>query len=99
MNEDEYKKKKAEISLNYMTLNQALIVEFAESNNMYKIGDVVKDHQGYSKIKSMSVGFSFNSEIPEMIYDCKACKVNGVPYKRDTERVVYQSNIEKFKTK
>ena len=99
MNQEEYKKKQSEITLNYMKLKEDLIIEFAVSNNMQEVGDIVQDQQGYSKIKSMSVGFSFHSEIPEMIYDCQACRATGSVYKRENNRLVYQSNIGKFKTK
>lgn len=75
---------------------QDLYVEYALSNNNFKVGDIVTDHIGSIKIEKIKVhvnGFIGNYK-PECKYIGIELKKDLTPTKIKKERVVYQSNVK-----
>lgn len=69
--------------------------EYAESNNPYKIGDIINDHSGYGRIESIQVNKAFGNEYPECVYWCEELTVKYLPKKNPSKRNIWQSNIKK----
>lgn len=97
MTEEEYKIKLKQIDKERDKSLQLLYKEYALSNNPYKIGDIIKDHQSIIKIESIGIykGYYFSG-----------CKYFGtkltsklVPFKNGDKSTIYQMNIlEKINT-
>jgi len=95
MTEDEYYKKKLEIE----DLKKELAREYAESNNPYEIGDVIRDHIGCIRIEIINT-YTTMYDLPSCSYSGLCLKKNGEPYKSGEIRESYQQNvIEKINPK
>lgn len=72
-------------------------MEFAKSNNPYKVGDIVTDHIGALQIQRISVcAPQPYNPLPCCIYRGVELKKDGTPKKhQDPMRYVYQFNIKK----
>jgi hypothetical protein len=93
---EEYKKavdfiiKQAEIE------KKRIATEYALSNNPVSIGDIVEDHFG--KFQVTSVGFYYSMP-PCCTYSGIELKKDSTPKKKQSNRVVFQSNLIKDYTK
>ena len=95
MNIEEYKLKLENARNEYESNKDRISTEFAESNNPYKIGDVVTDHYHTIKIEKHQIAFTGMNAIPECVFFGTELKKDGTPKKRQENNPVYQSNIGK----
>lgn len=89
----DYKNKKRDIERQAGKDKTALLIDFVDINNPYKIGDIVTDHIGsirYDKLKYTTTGCDY---VPTPIYSGIELKKDGTPKKRIIVRDVYGSNI------
>jgi len=92
MNKEEYEELKRDIDRQAEKDKTALLIQFVDLNNPYKIGDVVTDHIGsvrYDELKYTTTG----SGTPTAVYVGIELKKNGTPKKRVVVRAVYGCNI------
>jgi len=72
----------------------ALAKEYANANNPYKIGDVIKDHICSIRIEKIGYIIGSYSRLPECIYNGVVLLKGGAENKKGQRTDVYQSNIE-----
>jgi hypothetical protein len=90
---EDYNIRKNNLKAEYQQKENSLTKEFIDSNNPYKIGDIVTDHIGSIKIESMSYYISYSK--PEATYTGLELKKDKTPTKKLSKRTVYQNNIIK----
>ena len=88
----EYKEKQKELKAEYTKKEQALDIEFANANNLHKVGDIVTDHVGSIEVERISYGYSILS-IPCVIYIGTELKKDGTKKKNNSVRSVYSTNL------
>lgn len=93
MTQEEYLSRLGFLKKAYEVDKKNLAIEFAMSNNPYKVGDVIEDRVGKLKIGKIKVD-DFLLHKPSCIYYGVELKKDGTPCKRQTGRCVYQSNIK-----
>ena len=71
-----------------------LYKEYALSHNPYKVGDVITDHIGSGRIRSIYVTIGQMDE-PMCVYICDNLTKSGKISKREPQRHIYQKNIRK----
>jgi hypothetical protein len=88
----DYNKRKQELDFDFRKKVNELMKEYIDSNNPYKIGDIITDHIGSIKIESINYTMTFGLSGMEAIYI-------GLEFKKDgtlgKERFVYQTDIIK----
>lgn len=94
MTKEEYKMKLTALAAEHERKVSALRKEYAQSNNPYKVGDVIEDHIGKGKILNMYMSIATPTGTPEMRYNVEELRKDGSPRKRPTQRIVSQSNIK-----
>lgn len=90
---EQYKERLKELEAEFNAKKQQLIIDVAESNNTYSVGDTITDHMGSIKISKVKYSLSYFENIPRCIYLGVELKKDGTPKKAATERWVYQENI------
>lgn len=95
MKKEDYENKKKELEKEYETKKSVLMREFVDSNNPYKIGDIVTDHIGSVRIERIKYTWGYYNVPPGAVYYGIELLKNGTPNKRGTMRDVYQSNLIK----
>lgn len=95
MTKEEYKERMISIERECARKKRDLNIEYAMSNNPYKVGDVVEDHIGKLRIERTEVD-SISWDLPSCIYYGVELKKDGTPCKRQTNRPVFQLNLLKF---
>ena len=93
MTEEEFDFKIAEIHEKASNLKKELFVDYAHSNNSYKIGDIVKDHSSIIKIERITVTFGYLNKYPQCIYRGPRLKKDLKPYKSGEHDSVSQTYI------
>jgi hypothetical protein len=99
MTREEFDNRLNELQLNFDKSKQALLSDFAISNNTIAVGDVVCDHIGCGRVEKLQVTMSTLSKYSEMRYWCLELKKDGTPKKSGASRWVYQSNIKEVNYK
>lgn len=90
----DYKQRKEDLRVRFDKLKYNLDVEFAESCNPYKVGDIIVDHIGKARILKWEMRLNSSTQIPELRYWCDNLTQKGTINKREPERWVYQCNIK-----
>tara|TARA_R110000868_G_scaffold348792_1_gene609989 strand:+ start:500 stop:793 length:294 start_codon:yes stop_codon:yes gene_type:complete len=94
MTNEEYKKAYDLIESEFQDKKKQLAATYANSNNPYKIGDVITDHICSIKIDKIKWCYTSWGDNPAcMIYYGVELKANGEPTKKQKIRGVHQSNI------
>lgn len=93
MTEEEYLRRLDLIKKAYEVDKKNLAIEFAMSNNPYKVGDVIEDHVGKLKIEKIKVNTIYYN-LPSCSYYGVDLKKDGTPCKRQTGRCIHQSNVK-----
>ena len=93
MTEDELNSQIADLKKEYDLKKQKLQIAYADSNNPYKIGDIVKDHIGNLKIERISYANLYMTNKFQCRYIGIRLNKDGSPSKKETSPV-YQSNIK-----
>lgn len=91
MTKDELKEKLRIAEGDYERAKRIIYIDYAKSNNPYKIGDIVTDHIGSLKIERIAVSVTWY--ISQCVYHGIDLKTNGQPCKKQG-RAVYQTNIK-----
>lgn len=92
MTKEEYKERMISIERECARKKKDLNIEYAMSNNPYKVGDVVEDHIGKLRIEQIGV-HTDPWNLPSCVYYGVELKKDGTPYKRQTNRPAYQLNM------
>ena len=93
MTKEEFNERMSEITQEFDKKKEKLWIEFAKSNNIVQIGDVVRDLIGLIKVESAQVYLPSFSIYPSLRYVGTELKKDGTPKKRETKRSVYQHNL------
>ena len=93
MTNTEYDSKLEKLRLEFEQNKRSLAIEYATSNNPYKVGDVISDH--YKTIRIEKWKISLYSRYPSLVYTGVLLKKDGTPAKKQDDRTVWQSNINK----
>jgi len=92
MREDVYKANMKDINMRHEKALLNLDRDFAVSNSIVKIGDVVTDHIGSVKVESIKLYRCFG-ELPRLSYYGIRLKKNGLPFVSGEKRSAYQMNL------
>ena len=93
MEEQEYKDRLKRLEKEFENNKIALIKEYAVSNNPYRVGDTIEDHNGKGEIVSWQAYIGFMKNLPSLVYTCKNFTKSGSISKREPKRNIYQGNI------
>ena len=95
MTKEEYKSKMKELENEFRKKKSILYREYAESNNPYKVGDIIEDHLGKGQIISWETCMLFAQDFPCLSYKCHNLLKNGNISKKEPMRYIYQNNIKR----
>lgn len=98
MKQEEYAERLNELNQRFEAEKKKLATEFALSNNLVSVGDIIEDHMGRIKVDKISV-CNLLSTRPMCCYFGPEITKQGNPFKNDKTRWVYQSNLEKINDK
>lgn len=90
MTQDELKDKLKELEREHAEKQKAVIREYCDANNPYKVGDVFTDHLGSIVVEKIYFQYSYNK--PCCVYHGTALKKDGSPRKNGEKRQAWQSN-------
>jgi len=93
MDFEEYKIEKRNIERQAEKDKTALLIDFVDLNNPYKIGDIVTDHIGSIRFDKLKYTITGCDNVPTAIYIGIELKKDGTPKKRVVIRNVYGSNV------
>lgn len=68
--------------------------KYAWSNNHVSAGDIVTDHLGRVLVESISLYVPSPPCLPSCIYYGAEITLQGKPYKKESKRHVYQTNLK-----
>ncbi len=94
MTKEEYQDRIKQIDAKHKKMKTDLAIEYAKSNNPYKVGDIVEDHIGKIRIERICIS-KIIIDYPCCTYYGVELKKDGTPCKRQTNRGIHQSNILK----
>lgn len=87
-----YKKRIDEIEADSKLKKRAVLKEFVDANNPYKLGDVITDTVGSIKIES--INYSHNLDLnPCAVFYGSELRKDGKPKVSGDKRFIWQSNI------
>ncbi len=95
MKKETFLTRKRELEKEYNDKVKALKIEYANSNNPYKIGDIIEARTGKIRIEKIWGSQSMLSEYPECIYSGPRLTKAGREFKSGEKMNVYQSNVIK----
>lgn len=78
----------------YLNSINSYTTEYARSNNPIKMGDIITDHVGSIKVEGIKNTVP-SSEKPQCIYYGIELKKDLTPMKKQSNRHVYQQNLQK----
>ncbi len=93
MTKKEFDEKNKLIDLETETNHRLLRLEYAFSNNLNNVNDVIKDHIGSGKIMEIKATKVYGKIYGECLYLCLELKKDGNPKKNNDTRWIYQSNL------
>lgn len=93
MTKEDFDVRMSEISQEFYEKREKLWFEFSKSNNIVKIGDVVRDHIGLIKVEGAQVFLPSFSNYPYLQYFGTELKKDGTLKKRERKRSVFQGNM------
>lgn len=94
MTEQQYKEKIKAIKLVATKEQRAISIAYAESNNPYKIGDIISDHQYTGKIYGWRTVVNHLHTLPSLLYLCHNLTKKGTIKKREPKCKIWQINIK-----
>ncbi len=93
MTKEEYQKELIKIQDETLRRKHVLAKEYALSHNAIKKGDIIKDHIGSIIVENISITKTLISPVPECKYYGLELTKQGLIYKSEKRRTVYQSNL------
>ena len=94
MTKEELRERRQTLYVEYENKKKALLIEYAQSNNPYKVGDIIQDHIGKARIEGIDGIYPLIDGTACMVYKCVNLTVKGEINKREPKRKVYQTNIK-----
>lgn len=91
MTEAELKEQLHKVEKDYEAAKKAVYIKYANTNNPYKPGDIIKDHVITLKIQTWKIYISWG--ISECVYEGEVLTATGKLAKNQNQ-VIYQSNIK-----
>ena len=92
MKHKEYLQKLNELKIEFKNKNLELMKDFVNSNNPYKIGDKITDHNGTILIEKIGYYWGFGNK-PCATYSGVVLNKDGTPNKKGVRRYVNQNDI------
>lgn len=92
MTKEEYDKRMREAAIEYEEKKKNTAVEFALSNNPYKVGDILNDGAKIIRVDKIRVS-RFLGNYPYCIYDGVLLTKKLVPYKNGGVDCILQNNV------
>jgi len=93
MTEQEFREKENVLNKKHSKEKEALHIEYANSNNPYKRGDILEDH--YQIILVDEIKYSIGvSGLCKCIYRGVKLKKNLKPFKSEEKSSMYQGHVE-----
>ena len=94
MTKEEYQLKYKEITEQEDERKKSLAKDYANSNNPYKIGDIIKDHDRSIKIEDIHYSLYKAIDVfPCCVFYGTELTKKGELNKRGKKRMIYQTNI------
>jgi len=94
MTEKEYLEKKSQLEAYYSKKIKELKIEFALSNNLYRVGDIISDRQDVIRIQETRVVSGLG--VPECVFFGPLLTKKLVPWRNKKEGVIYQKNVKRI---
>lgn len=94
MTKEELRERRQALYVEYENKKKALLIEYAQSNNPYKVGDIITDHIGKARIEGIDGVYPLMDDTACMVYNCINLTGKGEINKREPKRKVYQCNIK-----
>jgi len=94
MTKEEYKLKIYELEKKYKNDQNQIKIEYALSNNPYKIGQIIESYSTRIKIKKIEVTHNF-SIFPECYFKGISYTKKNKPYKKNNIDGISQSSVKK----
>ncbi len=94
MTEEEYDEKLQKIEKEYAIKKHTLSINFAKSNNPYKIGDIIRDHYETIMIDKIKTNLASWCSYPSCVYSGILVTKKGIPFKNGKRGTVYQDNVK-----
>ena len=85
MNKEEFLKAEKVLKEEFEAKKKQLAREFAYSNNVVKIGDIITDHYKTIRVEKFLCGYDFVSRMPCMFYRGTRLNKKGEPVKREAD--------------
>ena len=97
MTQDEYYKRLKKLRTNFEKAQFDLITEFALSNNLYNIGDILIDDTGIIiRVEKISVSYPIGNDLPCCQYQGRRLTKDLLPRKqRPYTSVIWQFRVER----
>ena len=99
MNKEEYLSKCKELDDKIKVDRFNLMKEFAYSNNLVKIGDIIKDHSKIIEVDKMQISRFLDEGVPVLEYFGKKVKKDGKLFLNNSRDVIHQSNLKEINGK
>ena len=93
MTKEDFDERMSEITQEFNKKKKKLWIEFAKSNNIVQIGDIVRDHTGLIKVEGVQLFCPSFSNYPCLRYFGTELKKDGTLRKREIKRSVFQGNM------
>ena len=95
MTKEELKDKLIIIQREKDTKERAILKEYALSNAIYRVGDIIEDHIGRIKIEGISWSVMHGGNDSIAVYLGTQLKKDLTPFKSGEKRAVYQHSIKR----
>jgi len=99
MNKEEYLSKQKELDNRIKLERFNLMKEYAYSNNLVKIGDIIKDHSTIIEVDKIQMSRFLDHEVPVLEYYGKKIKKDGKFFKDNSREGIHQSNLKEINGK
>ena len=93
MTKDELNEKLQNIEREKDLEARKVLKEYALSNAIYKVGDIIEDHLGRIKIESVSWSMNYGHRDSTAVYVGAQLKKDLTTFKSGEKRNVYQNNV------
>ena len=91
MTKEELKDKLIIIQREMDAKERAVLKEYALSNALYKVGDIIEDHIGRIKIEGISWSVRYTGNDSIAVYVGTQLKKDLTPFKSGEKRTIYQN--------
>lgn len=95
MDRQEYLESLEALDKEYQLCKKEFMFEYCRTNNPYKKGDIIQDHQGKGEVISWKPFFGITDPdgLPTIEYKCRVLKKDGTLPKKMEYRSIYLCNM------